>query len=71
MANIYSNRYASMEKQPCGGWVVYSRVAGLPLDEYGRLSDGTTPAKIHRDYNSARETMVNLTNRYKSINRGY
>lgn len=63
----YSNRWASIEKQPCGGWIVWSEVAGLPLDENGHLCDGSKQPKIHRDYASARETMLILTAKYKAL----
>lgn len=66
----YKNRFASMEQQPCGGWIVYSEVAGLPLDSNGHLCDGETQPHIHRTYQSARETMLVLTNRYTSIYAG-
>ena len=66
----YSNRFASMEQQQCGGWIVYSQVSGLPLDGDGHQCDGETQPKIHRTYNAAREIMVMLTNRYKSIAAG-
>jgi hypothetical protein len=66
----YRNRFASMEKQPCGGWIVYSEVSGLPLDADGRLCDGERQPKVHTTYAAARETMITLTNRYQSIERG-
>lgn len=62
----YSNRFAEMEQQPCGGWIVWSRVAGLPLDENGLLCDGSSAPKVHATYASARETMIVLTERYKA-----
>lgn len=66
----YSNRFASMEQQPCGGWIVYSQVSGLPLDADGHLCDGDTQPHVHRTYASARETMLVLTSRYQSISSG-
>jgi hypothetical protein len=67
----YSNRFVSMEQQPCGGWIVVSLVCGLPLDNEGRFATGEeSQAKIHRTYATARETMVMLTERYRRIERG-
>jgi hypothetical protein len=66
----YSNRFASMEQQPCGGWIVFSEVSGLALDSNGMMCDGETAPHIHATYQSARETMIVLTDRYKSISKG-
>ena len=66
----YRNRFASMERQPCGGWIVYSEVSGLPLNANGNLCDGDEKPKIHRTYAAARETMITLTIRYQSIEQG-
>ena len=66
----YSNRFAEMEQQPCGGWIVWSRVAGLPLDENGHLCSGESAPKVHRTNAAARETMLLLTERYKGIAKG-
>lgn len=67
----YRNRFAEMEQQPCGGWIVYSRVAGLPLDDNGHLCEDGAMPKVHDTYRSARETMLTLTERYKAIARGF
>ena len=68
----YSNRFAMMEQQPCGGWIVISVPTGLALDKHGRFceGDGRRTPMVHRTYASARETMLILTERYKSILRG-
>jgi hypothetical protein len=67
---IYRNRFASMERQPCGGWIVFSEVAGLPICDGGDLCDGERKVKVYPTYAAAREVMVMLTERYKSISRG-
>ena len=63
----YRNRFTSIDEQPCGGWIVWSDVAGLPLDAQGQLCDGSVEPKIHATYVSARETQLVLENRYKSL----
>jgi len=67
---IYRNRFASIEQQPCGGWVVFSEVSGLAICDGGEMSDGSQGAKVYRTYAEAREVMLMLTERYKSISRG-
>lgn len=67
----YRNRFASMERQPCGGWIVRSEVAGLPICDGGHLCDGERRPKIYATYPEAREVMLMLTERYKSIERGW
>ncbi len=71
MTKTYRNRFASMERQPCGGWMVFSEVAGVPVTDGGHLCDGERQPKVYATYAAAREVMVMLTERYKSIMRGY
>jgi hypothetical protein len=63
----YSNRFASIEQQPCGGWIVWNEVVGLPLDERGLPCTGGVKPKIHATYATARETQLVVTNQYKAI----
>jgi hypothetical protein len=70
---VYRNRFASMEQQSCGGWIVYNEVAGLPftgetLEQMGRGSK--FGPKVFSTYNDAREVMSQLTERYKTISAG-
>lgn len=70
----YRNRFASMEQQPCGGWIVYNEVVGIPftgetLEQIGRDGCKNAP-KVFRAYDAAREVMVMITERYKIIGRG-
>ena len=69
----YRNRFASMEQQPCGGWIVFNEVIGVPLNAEGHSCEGNprdSRPKIHPTYQSAREVMVMLYNRYRSFERG-
>lgn len=64
----YSNRFASMEKQPCGGWIVFNEISGLPI--YIDEKSDFPQEKIYRSYAEAREVMLMLTERAKTISRG-
>ena len=64
----YSNRFASMEQDPNGQWVVFSEVSGLPV--YVDPDADYPEIKYFPNYPAARAAMVELTERYKSISRG-
>jgi hypothetical protein len=64
----YSNRFASMEQQADGKWLVFNEVTGLPDSELDSddLQDTSRPI-FYSNYQSARNRMVELTTRYKSM----
>jgi len=69
----YRNRFASMEQQPCGGWIVYNEVVGLAFtgETLEQMGQGSKfGPKLFRSYNAAREVMCQLTERYKIIAAG-
>lgn len=64
----YSNRYASIEQQPGGTWIVFSEVSGLPVYVDDNADEPTI--KLFADYSAARAAMIEMTQRYAAIERG-
>ena len=63
----YSNRFASMEEQPGGGWVVFNGITGEPV--YLDPEADFPEARVFKTYGLARTAMVELTQRNSSIAR--
>ena len=63
----YSNRFASMEEQPGGGWVVFNGITGEPV--YLDPESEFPSARVFKTYGLARTVMCELTTRNMSIAR--
>lgn len=65
----YSNRYASMEQQSDGRWIVFSELSGLPITN-GGTDDPDKEIKFFTNYKTARAAMIELTQRGQIIESG-
>lgn len=61
----YSNRFAEMEKQSDGTWIVFNLVTGLPI----YVEDGSKERKYN--YQGARAAMVELYQHYSILERAW
>ncbi len=64
----YANRFASMEQQRDGTWIVFNELSGLPISVN---ADADEPQiKFFPNYAAARTAMIELTQRATAIARG-
>ena len=64
----YKNRYASIEQQSDGTWLVFNELSGLPV--YENLDADEPEIKFFPTYAAARTAMIELTQRATAIARG-
>ena len=67
MLRTYSNRFASMEEQAGGGWVVFNEITGEPV--YLDPEADFPEARVFKTYGLARTVMSELTVRNMAIAR--
>jgi hypothetical protein len=62
----YGNRFATMEKQSDGSWVVYNEVLGMPVGDWVGNS-GDLKIRSFPNYQSARSQVVFMYQYYSSL----